>query len=229
MIKLPPPKITGGTSLNEALSLRRSLRDYSNQPITLEQLSQILWSAQGINELREELRTSPSAGATYPLILYVVVGTKSVKYENGFLREGVYRYDWRSHSLAIVKEGDIRKELYFACLNQGWILNAPTSIIIAADYRRTTWRYGSRGIRYVHMEVGHVGQNIYLQVTALGLGTVAVGAFEDGKVKKILSLPPNEEPLYIMPIGISKVKRRIDRNELIEYFEINRRRKTAVL
>jgi SagB-type dehydrogenase family enzyme len=229
MIKLPPPKITGGISLNEAILMRRSVRNFSSQPITLEHLSQILWSAQGINELRQELRTSPSAGATYPLILYVVVGTESVRYENGFLREGVYRYDWRSHTLISVREGDIRKELYLACLNQEWILNAPISVIIAADYRRTTWRYGSRGIRYVHMEVGHVGQNIYLQVAALGLGTVAVGAFEDGKVKKILSLPPNEEPLYIMPVGVSKKERKVEQNELIEYFEINRRRKTAIL
>lgn len=193
--KLPPPKTEGKMSVEEAIAKRRSRRAFHDEPLPLSILSQILWSAQGITEPKLGFRAAPSAGATYPLELYVVAG--NVK----GLKDGVYHYLPDGHSLECKVLGDLREDLARACLYQMWIAEAPFSVVIAAVYKRTTSHYGERGVRYVHMEVGHVGQNIYLQAEALGLGTCAVGAFVDSEVKRILRLPHDEEPLYVMPVG----------------------------
>ncbi len=162
-------------------------------------MAQLAWAAQGITDKRYGFRTAPSAGATYPLEIYIVVK------ENGVagLSEGVYHYLPREHELEVVKRGDYSRELMSACLDQEWVREAAINIVITAIYERTTDRYGERGkIRYVHMEVGHVGQNIYLQCVSLGLGCVVIGAFYDEEVKKILGV--NEEPLYVIPVGVKK-------------------------
>ena len=193
-IRLPDPLRGGGPSLEEALLRRRSVREYSDEPLRLLELSQLLWAAQGITDPRG-LRTAPSAGGTYPLEIYVAVGAVEG------LSAGVYKYRPAGHSLAKVREGDARAELAGAALGQRWVKEAAIDIIIAADYGRTTARYGDRGIRYVHMEAGHAAQNILLQAAALGLGAVPVGAFDDDGVGRALGSPPNERPLYIIPIG----------------------------
>jgi len=218
IVYLPLPRIKGNMSVEEALAYRRSIREYRKEPLTLFQLSQILWAAQGISETKWGFRTCPSAGATYPLEVYVVVG------ENGVigLDAGVYHYDPHSHTLRLIKKGDYKEELYKAGLNQPWILNAPVNLVIAAEYERTTRRYGERGIRYVHMEVGHAGQNVYLEATALGLGTVVIGAFYDDQVREIVGAPKNQHPLYIIPIGVPEKKYRITESELWDYIEKNR-------
>ena len=192
-IKLPEPRKRGDISVEEAIEKRRSIRDYLDKPIKIEHLSQILWAAQGITDPIKKFRSAPSAGATYPLEIYVVVG------EVEGLNPGVYHYNPYNHSLRLIKEGDYRYQLYKACVDQKWVLKAPASIVITAVYERTTSRYGERGIRYVHMEAGHVGQNIYLQATALGMGTVAVGAFYDEKVEEILNA--KGRALYVFPLG----------------------------
>jgi len=189
-IKLPRPKEKGLTSIEEALNKRRSVRNYKRGPLNLQEVSQLLWAASGINLYR---RTAPSAGATYPLEAYLVVG------EVEGLEPGIYHYSSSRHSLEMTKEQDVRNRLSRAALGQEMIEEAPVNIIIAADYDRTTGHYGQRGIRYVHMEVGHVGQNVSLQATALSLGTVMIGAFEDKQVKEVLGI--KEEPLYIIPVG----------------------------
>ena len=189
-IKLPKPKEKGSTSIEETLNKRRSVRDYKRGSLSLEQISQLLWAASGKNLFR---RTAPSAGATYPLEIYLVVG------EAEGLEPGLYHYSFSRHSLEGIKEEDIRDRLSEAALGQRMIERAPIDIIVAADYGRTTSSYGQRGFRYVHMEVGHVGQNISLQAVALSLGTVMIGAFEDKQVKEILGI--REEPLYIIPVG----------------------------
>ena len=189
-IRLPQPKEKGSISLEETLQQRRSVRDYKKSPLSLDQVSQLLWAASGKNLYR---RTAPSAGATYPLEIYLVVG------EVEGLEPGVYHYSPSRNNLAIIGEKDARNGLSRAALEQEMIEEAPVSIIVAADYSRTTGRYGQRGIRYVHMEVGHVGQNVSLQAIALRLGAVMIGAFEDQKVKEVLGI--EEEPLYIIPIG----------------------------
>ncbi len=189
-IRLPKPKEKGTSSIEEALNQRRSVRDYKREPLSLDQIAQLLWAACGKNRYR---RTAPSAGATYPLETYLIVG------EVEGLEPGLFHYRPSIHSLHRTNERDIRDRLSRAALGQRMIEKAPISIILAADYSRTTGHYGQRGIRYVHMEVGHVGQNIALQANALGLGSVMIGAFEDKLVKDILEI--KEDPLYIISIG----------------------------
>lgn len=192
---LPQPRGSGKYSLEEVLIKRRSVRSFTKQALTLEEFSQLLFAAQGITDERRGFRAVPSAGALYPLEIYAVVG----KIEG--LLEGIYRYLPRGHELERVLPEDRREELYRSALYQEAIKEAPVVLVICAVYGRTTRKYGERGIRYVHMEAGHVGQNIYLQAEALDLGTVAIGAFHDEAVAQVLNLPQNVVPLYIFPVG----------------------------
>ncbi len=192
---LPPPAFKGKMSVEEALRMRRSVRDFQDTPLSLEQVSQLLWAGQGITMGYK--RTAPSAGATYPLTLYLVAG------ENGVtgLDAGIYEYVPETHSLVLVKNGDFRERISSACLGQTFIAEAPINIVITGEYEKTTAKYGERGYRYVHMEAGHVGENIYLQAVALSLGTVAVGAFLDSDLQQVMGLPEEQIPLYVMPVG----------------------------
>ena len=199
---LPAPRTDGSISVEHALANRRSRRHFQDRAITKEQLSQILWAAYGITypiphhpNLRGGLRTTPSAGAMFPLEIYVIAGNVEG------LAPGVYRYISGEHKLVRVIAGDIREQLSEAALGQRMIRDAPATVFFSAVFSRMTGRYGQRGRRYVYMEIGHSAQNIYLQAEALGLGTCAVGAFTDSRVRQLLRLPADEEPLYIMPIG----------------------------
>ncbi|MQY69292.1 MAG: SagB/ThcOx family dehydrogenase [Firmicutes bacterium] len=200
MIILPKPKIKGAVSLEESIKKRRSRRSFLDKSLTLEQVSQLLWAAQGITDERTGFRASPSGGACYPLDIYLLVGKNSVE----GLDAGVYHYIVSNHSLKIHLRGDKRRVLALASFGQMFIAQAPISLITTVEYSRITSRYGRRGVRYAHIEVGHVGENIYLQAETLGLGTVAVGAFSDGMVSKCLNLSKKHEPLYIMPVGYPK-------------------------
>lgn len=195
-IKLPPPQLKGEVSLEGAMAKRRSVHRYRSEPLALSQLSQLLWSAQGITG-PGKLRAAPSAGATYPLEIFAVVGKQTI----GDLEAGVYHYEVDSHSLSLHLRGDLRLDLARTALDQGFIAEVPVDIVVCALYTRTSYAYGRRGERYVHMEVGHVGQNIHLQAVSLGLATVEVGAFYDEQVRRALSLEEQIKPLYIMPIG----------------------------
>jgi SagB-type dehydrogenase family enzyme len=193
-IQLPEPRYDGDMSVEHALRVRRSVRSYNVDPLKLSEISQILWSAQGITHPRG-LRTVPSAGALYPLELYVVAGNiKS-------LSPAIYRYKPDSHLLLMIISGDRRSELSRAALRQSAIRKAPAVLLICAVYERTTAKYGQRSMRYVHMEVGHVAQNACLQAIALGLNTVVIGAFRDAQVKMIANLAVEEQPLYFVPVG----------------------------
>lgn len=193
MIKLPQPQHKGEMSLQETIFARRSVREYGKKPLTLSQISQLLWAALG--KTTQGRMTVPSAGALYPLELYLVVGSSED------LDSGVYKYFPENHSLKIISKGDIVGELSESAANQLWIKEASVVLVLGAVYEKTTTRYGERGIRYVHMEAGHSAQNIYLQSASLGLGTVAVGAFDDGKVKNLIEMNEDEHPLYLMPVG----------------------------
>jgi len=198
VVTLPKARTKGVMSLEEAIYVRRSRRSWKKDvKIPLRHVAQILWAAQGITNWEEGFRAAPSAGATYPIELYVVVKKGEVE----GLDRGVYHYDPYKHCLVKTLDMDVTYELMEASLGQYWVGTAPVNLVIAAEYARTTRFYGDRGYRYVHMEVGHVGQNVYLQAEALGLGTVAIGAFYDNEVRKILGLSRNLAPLYIMPIG----------------------------
>ena len=197
----------GNVSSEETILRRRAVRRYRREPLLLSQLSQILWSAQGITGTRE-FRAAPSAGATYPLEIFVVVGDQciiagEVEEASEELHARIYRYEPKSHSLSSHTSGDLRPDLARATLNQEFIIDAPVDIVICALYHRTSYRYGKRGERYVHMEIGHAGENIHLQAVALGLSTVEVGAFNDEEVTKVLGVEEQIRPLYIMPVGKS--------------------------
>ncbi len=219
IVLLPLPRIRN-TSLpiELALAYRRSLREYLSEPISIYQLSQLLWAADGINEPVRKFRTAPSAGATYPIVIYVVVGERTVEICRGkYLAPGSYLYDPHTHSLKLVKFGDLRKQLAKAALGQEWVKNAAIDIVLCAIFERTTKYYGERGYRYVYMEAGHIGQNIYLEATALGLGTVAIGAFYDNRVQEIVGAKPNEHPIYIFPVGVPKTPYRVTQQAIDEY------------
>ncbi|MDI6850566.1 MAG: SagB/ThcOx family dehydrogenase [bacterium] len=191
MIKLPEPRRDSNFSLEKAINERRSVRTYKDSSLTLKEVAQLLWAAQG--KVKSGKRATPSAGATYPMEIYLIAG----KVEN--LEPGLYKYNHDEHSLQLVKAGDLRREVSERALRQDMILKAPVTIVVSAVFGRTRARYGARAERYVYMEAGHIGQNIYLQATALGLGTVAVGAFIDEEVKRVLGI--KEEPLYLFPVG----------------------------
>ncbi|MCD6407473.1 SagB/ThcOx family dehydrogenase [bacterium] len=191
-IKLPPVLKKGKITLEETLTARRSVRNYKDEPLTLQEISQLLWACDGKTS-EWGGRTSPSAGATYPLEIYIVVGNVEG------IEPGLYHYVIENHSLVEVKKGDLRRKLSSVCLNQTMVVEAPVSIVISGIFERTTTRYGERGIRYVFMEVGHCGQNIHLQSEALGLGTVMIGAFDDEGVRKVLGI--KENVFYICPVG----------------------------
>ncbi|MEM2921380.1 MAG: SagB/ThcOx family dehydrogenase [Candidatus Bathyarchaeia archaeon] len=193
-VKLASPRLQSSVSVEEALLKRRSIREYTGERLNLQEVSQLLWAAQGITDPKG-FRTAPSAGALYPLEVYLVVGDV----EN--LATGVYKYKPLEHEIIKVLEGDKRRELAEAAIGQISVREAAIDIVVTAVYERTTVKYGDRGIRYVHMEVGHAAQNLCLQATAMGLGTVTVGAFHDEEVKEILNLPEDEQPLYIIPVG----------------------------
>ena len=196
-IYLPPPRQKGSIFLEEAIARRRSIRDFTPEPVSQSQLSQILWAAQGITDASLKLRSVPSAGATYPLEIFIACGENCVE----GIDEGVYHYNINDHSLDLHYRGDVRPDIAGVALYQEFIYEAQVDIVICALFERTTRRYGNRGERYVHIEVGHAGQNIYLQATALGLATVAVGAFNDEQVRKVLRLNMQIKPLYSMPVG----------------------------
>ncbi|AKB12423.1 SagB-type dehydrogenase domain-containing protein [Methanosarcina thermophila] len=193
-LRLPGPEVSGISQIEELIAKRRSVRNYKDKKLSESVISRLLWAAQGVSS-ETGLRTSPSAGALYPLEVHLVIG------ESGELEPGVYRYVPEDHTLVQEISGDIREKLSKAALSQPMIKNAPASIVISAVYARITSRYGNRGIRYTHMEAGHAAQNVYLLGMELGIGTCAVGAFKDEEVRSVLKLPANQEPLYILPLG----------------------------
>lgn len=192
-VSLPAPPMAGTMSLEEALAHRRSVREFSAGALTLAEISRLVWAAQGVTD--SERRTAPSAGATYPLEVYLVAADVEG------LVPGVYRYRPGLHRLEAVTEGDIRLPLAIAAVGQEWVSRVAMVVVIAAVFERTTARYGRRGQRYVHMEAGHAAQNLLLQATAMGLGATPVGAFDDIEVSRLMHLPAGETPLYLIPVG----------------------------
>lgn len=191
-ISLPEPKYSGKMSVEESIWRRRSERSFHPQQLSLENISQLLWAAQGITERNWGFRAAPSAGALYPLTLYIL---KS---------DGVFQYLPDGHKLLQIAKEDQRPSLVRASLGQAYIGEAPLVIIIAGNFRITEAKYGQRAYRYVNMEVGHVAENIHLQATAMGLVSLPIGSFWDDVVAKILELPDTQDPYYIIPVGYYK-------------------------
>jgi len=191
---LPRPRLDGRLPLERALAQRRSLRSFAATGLTAAEAGQLLWAAQGITDARH-LRTAPSAGATYPLVLYFVAGRVDD------VAPGVHRYLPEGHRLVAVQNGDLRRAIAAAAYYQTWMHDAPALVLIAAQPARTVARYGARAERYVDMEVGAAAENLLLQAVALGLGATLVGAFDAAALKRIVSLPDNEQVMAIIPVG----------------------------
>jgi SagB-type dehydrogenase family enzyme len=185
------PDIDRDAPLNSILFRRKSVRTFLSKQLLPEQKSNLLWACQGLTQ--QDRRTAPSAGALYPLEIYWIDERE------------VAHYDPFTHTLNVLSTIDIRSDLARAALSQDFIAQAPATIIISADYKRVTSRYGKpRGIRYVDMEAGHAAQNVLLQAAVEGLGSVPVGAFHDNQVIDLLSLPGDHIPLYLIPIGYAQ-------------------------
>jgi SagB-type dehydrogenase family enzyme len=194
VIDLPAPRLDGSIAVERALAERRSRRRFKRRRLTLSEISQLLWAAQGVTT-REGDRTAPSAGALFPLELTLAAG------EVAELPTGLYRYEPAGHRLRSGATGDRRKALASAAIDQEWVQLAAAVLVVAGVVARTAARYGSRAERYVLLEVGAACENVHLQAEALGLATVMVGAFDDGEVQAIAELEPNERPFMLMPVG----------------------------
>ena len=190
-IILPKPKLNGDLSVESALLHRRSIRHFSSDSLALSEVGQLCWAALGITDGRK--RTNPSAGAIYPIQLFVQVNRVSV------VTSGIYRYHPEQHTLMLMQSGDFGSRLRQASYNQSMLETAALNLILAGDYLKIQEVYGDRGIRYLDMEAGHIGQSIYLQCESLNLGTVAVGAFDEQKISDLLQVP--ETIVYIFPAG----------------------------
>jgi SagB-type dehydrogenase family enzyme len=193
-ISLPEPRKDGGMSVEAAIAARRSVREFSDVRLTWAEIGQLAWAAQGITDPAGRLRAAPSAGALYPLELYFVTP------------DGAYHYVPAGHKMEQLSDGDLRGELRSAGGNQEALGRAPLTIVIAAVYERTAARYDERAQRYVHIETGHVGGNIHLQAKALGLDSVPIGAFRDDEVVRLLSLPPDCTPVYLIAVGHAQAR-----------------------
>jgi len=201
-VKLPQPLIKGKVSIEEAIKSRRTIRSFTSESLKQEHFSQLLWAAQGIAEEGDFKRSAPSAGALYPMDLYVLIGNGGVV----GIKEGVYHYEHMHHFVSLVYRGDLRAELAEAALSQMWMAAAPLNFLITAEYDRITGKYGKRGLRYAMIEAGHIGQNIFLQAEGLGLGAGIIGAFNDERVIRKTKIPPSHLPLLIMPVGHKRHK-----------------------
>ena len=196
-VRLPGPALDGTVSVERAIKQRRTRRVFADEPLSVEQLAQVLWAAQGITGDGGFKRAAPSGGALYPIDVYAVVGKGGIP----DLAHGVYLYGPHDHSITRITDGDARVHVASACYRQMWIARAPVIIVLTAEYRRITGKYGERGKRYAVIEVGHIGQNIFLQCEALGLCAGIVGAFDDEDVGTALKAGRGHEPLIVMPVG----------------------------
>ena len=169
------------------LAKRRSVRKFKRDEISMKEIGEILWAADGISDSLNGFRTAPSAGALYPVDVFI------------FIKDGIYRYLPEKHGIEIWNKEDRRRELKKACLNQDWVFTSLVIVLVGFP-ERITPKYGDRGIRYIYLEAGHIAQNIHLAAVNLGMGSVPVGAFYDDEVKKILGIK-NCLITYVIPVG----------------------------
>lgn len=195
-VALPDPRGFRGLSVEEAIEARRSRREYAPGALSLEQLSRLLHAANGITAPSRGFRSAPSAGALYPIETYVIV------HQVAQLQPGIYHYLVPEHALEQIRVGDLRSAVTLAGIGQEMLGQAQVCLVLSAIFQRTRWKYRERAYRYILLEAGHIGQNVYLAATSMGLGACAVGAFLDDMLNELLSLDGEEEAtLYIIAVG----------------------------
>lgn len=187
-VTLPAPDTRGTATLDDALQRRRSVRDFRSEPLPLATVGQLLWAAQGVTDPTGK-RTAPSAGALYPLELYVVTRTEMIHY----LPDG--------HRAQIRADADHRDALADAAFGQDFVASAPGVVVVSSVPARTRRKYGARADAYIAQEAGHATQNLLLEATSRGLVAVPVGGFDPAKVRRILVLPPEQHVLVLVPVG----------------------------
>lgn len=192
-IKLPNPKLKSGVSFEETLLKRRSHRAYTKKPLGIGEISQLLFAGEGVIE--EERRTVPSAGAFYPIEIYLSVSRVKK------ISPGLYKYSPENHSLDKISNNNWRAKLAEAAFSQPWVKEAPALFILCGKFEKTVKKYDEKGAIFVAMEAGHVAQNISLQAAALNLGTLCVGGFNNKQIDRLLNLDKKTEPYYIIPVG----------------------------
>lgn len=193
-VSLPDPVFDSKVSVEQALKQRRSVRNFSGKPLTLQDVSQLLWAAQGVTSSRG-FRTAPSAGALYPLEVYLAAGNIED------LPEGLYHYRPDAHDMTRKQTGDPRQAVWQAAMKQSVVRDAPAVFIITGVFSRTMEKYGKRGLQYVLIEAGHAAQNVCLQAVAMDLGSVSIGAFSDETLRKVLNAGDDIYPIYVLPVG----------------------------
>lgn len=197
-IPLSPPDNFRGLPTEEAIQRRRSVRDYSNQPMTLVELSRLLYYTGGINAERwgHKLRAAPSAGALYPIEIYPIV------HRVEGLQPGLYHYAVRDHTLELLRAADLRSEIVRHGLMQEFLGQANLVLVFTAIFQRLRWKYQERTYRYALLEAGHLGQNVYLAATSMGMGACAVGAFLDDELNAMLGVDgQHEAAIYMLAVG----------------------------
>jgi protease I len=217
LIKLAEPKLKGKLTLEEALEKRRSIRSFTGKSLTMEQISQLAWSGQGITEKEKGFRTAPSAGAIFPIELYVAIP------------EGLFVYRPVNHSLEKVVDSDVRAKLAEASFGQRWVADAGADFIIAGSEKKLAAKYGSKANVYMLLEAGHIGQNILLQAVSLDLGAVPIGAFNAEEVNKICKLPKDLESLYIISVGQPVRREEEKKQERTEKMEAEKEKKAVLI
>lgn len=198
-VELPRPETDGAVSVERAIESRASRREFSSDPVDIEDVAQLLWAAQGLTHERDKIpmRAAPSAGATYPLVVDLDVTPGGCDR----LDAGLYRYDPDRHALDRRQTGTVHDAVTSAALDQAVIADAPAVIALSADFDRTTGKYPEHGERYVHMEAGHAAQNVQLSCESNELNSCPVGAFDDESLFDALALSAEFEPLYLVPFG----------------------------
>ncbi len=203
-VELPRETLGGAEELRRVIVKRRSCREFSPEPLTLQEISDLLYLTIGVTAVTEAygienfpLRAAPSAGALAPIELYPIFFNPP----EGLEERGLYHYNALKHVLEFLIEGDLSEPLVDACLGQEFLAQAPMAILFTAVYPRSSWKYGIRAYRYIHLDAGFAGENLYLAATSMGLGTVAIGAFDDEKLSALLGFDEEELPMLVMPVG----------------------------
>ena len=198
VLPLPHGKPAAGADFWDTLMRRRSHRDFSSAALSLDELALLIFATQGITdrEGQDLFRAAPSAGALYPIETYVLANRVET------IDPAIYHLNIAGQSLELIRPGDCSRALAIAALGQAMISTSAATFIWTAIAGRSKWKYHERAYRYIYLDAGHIGQNLYLAATALGLGCCTIGAFFDSQINDIIGIDgENETVVYLGAVG----------------------------